>query len=204
MTFRLNVLLKFYPTRYRCKLQVIPTFPWFAVSRYDIVYCCFFRDSLKWATADISCLIDIERKFLDRKNIWWCLSQQIAGILHDIQTKYLVMTYGYWYYSKWNDSQNTDFTLFLLINGMNLDIKDSACLYVIHRLQHPTSHLTTRSTNDTMVNVPKKHFSLLPAPKYGKTKSSQLVNLTKAMMRRDARKQKSSEHWEYCAANNLK
>jgi len=56
---------------------------------------------------------------------------------------------------------------------MNLDIKDSACLHVIHILQHPTSRPTTRSTHDTMVNAPKKNFSPLPVGKYGKlTKKS--------------------------------
>jgi len=51
---------------------------------------------------------------------------------------------------------------------MNLDIKDSACLHVVHILQHPTSRPTTRSTHDTIVNTPKKNFSPLPAGNYGK------------------------------------
>jgi len=52
---------------------------------------------------------------------------------------------------------------------MNLDIKDSACLHVVHILQHPTSCPTTRSTHDTMVNALYKNFSPLPAGKYGKS-----------------------------------
>ena len=52
---------------------------------------------------------------------------------------------------------------------MNLDIKDSACLHVVHILQHPTSHQTTRSTQDTMVNAPNRNLSPLPAGKYGKS-----------------------------------
>jgi hypothetical protein len=51
---------------------------------------------------------------------------------------------------------------------MNLHIKDSACLHVVHVFQHPTSRPTTRSTHDTMVNAPKKNFPPLPAGKYGK------------------------------------
>jgi len=52
---------------------------------------------------------------------------------------------------------------------MNLDIKDSACLHVVHILQHPTSRPTTRSTHDTMVNAQKMNFSPLPEGKYGKS-----------------------------------
>jgi len=58
--------------------------------------------------------------------------------------------------------------LFELIKRTNLDIKDSACLHVVHILQNPTSR-PTRSTHDAMVNAPKKNFSPLPAGKYGKS-----------------------------------
>jgi len=51
----------------------------------------------------------------------------------------------------------------------NLDIKDSACLHVVHIFQHATSHPTTRSTQDTMVNATKKNILPLPAGKYGKS-----------------------------------
>ena len=50
----------------------------------------------------------------------------------------------------------------------NLDMKDAACLHVVHILQHPTSRPTTRSTQDAMVNPPKKNLSPLLAGKYGK------------------------------------
>jgi len=49
----------------------------------------------------------------------------------------------------------------------NLDMNDGACLHVVHILQHPTSRPTTRSTQDTMVNDPKKNHLPLPARKYG-------------------------------------
>jgi hypothetical protein len=94
MTVNLHILLKFYPTVYSCKLQVIPTVPWFAVSRFDVVCVCVFRDTLKWATADIWCLIDTTRKFFDGKDVWWCLSKHIAAIWHQTHGSYLVMTYG--------------------------------------------------------------------------------------------------------------
>jgi len=51
----------------------------------------------------------------------------------------------------------------------NLDIKDSACLHIVHNLQHPTSRPTTNSMQTTMVNTPKKNFSPLPAGRYGKS-----------------------------------
>jgi len=40
MTVNLHVLLKIHPAAYRCKLEVIPTVPQFAVSRSDDV--CLF------------------------------------------------------------------------------------------------------------------------------------------------------------------
>jgi hypothetical protein len=49
----------------------------------------------------------------------------------------------------------------------NFDIKDAACLQIVHNLQHPTSRLTTQSTQTTMVNAPKKNFSALPASRNG-------------------------------------
>ena len=51
----------------------------------------------------------------------------------------------------------------------NLGIKDAACHRVVHIFQHPTFCPTTRSTQDTMVNAPKKNLSSLPAGKYGKS-----------------------------------
>jgi hypothetical protein len=59
--------------------------------------------------------------------------------------------------------------LFELIKPTNLDIKDAACLHVVNFLQHPISRLTTRSTKDTLVNVPKKNLSPLPGGKCGKS-----------------------------------
>jgi len=51
----------------------------------------------------------------------------------------------------------------------NLDIKDAACLHIVHNFQHPTSGPTTKSTLTTMVNAPKKNFSPLPAGRYSKS-----------------------------------
>jgi len=69
MTVNLHVLLNFYPTAYSCKLQEIRTVLRFAVSRSDVVCFYVYRDTLKWTTADISCLIDIKRKFFNGKDV---------------------------------------------------------------------------------------------------------------------------------------
>jgi len=128
-----------------------------------------YRDTSRRTTADISCLIDITRSFFDGKDIWWCLSQDIAGILHESHANYQVIINYQHDYSQWSDSQNTDFAVFELIKPTNLDIKDAAFLHVVHFLQYPTSRPTTSSTQDTMVNAPKKNLSPLPAGKYGQS-----------------------------------
>jgi hypothetical protein len=61
------------------------------------------------------------------------------------------------------------FLLFEFIIPTNLDIKDAACLHVVHFLQYPTSRPTTWSTQDTMDNTPKENLAPLPVGKYGKS-----------------------------------
>jgi len=75
------------------------------------------------------------------------------------------MLYGQHYYSNVRDSQNADCGLFKLITRTNRDIKDPACLHIIHTLQHPTSHQTTQSTQTKMVHGLKKNFLPLSAGK---------------------------------------
>jgi hypothetical protein len=94
MTVNLHVQLKFYLAAYSCKLQGIPMVQQFAVSWSDVVCLCVFRDTLKWATADISCLIHTKKKFFDGEDVWWCLSKHIAGILHESHANYRVMSYS--------------------------------------------------------------------------------------------------------------
>jgi hypothetical protein len=79
------------------------------------------------------------------------------------------MLYGYPNYSRFIDSHKPDLVAFKMILLTNLDIKDAACLHTALILQHPTSRPTTKSTQTTMVNAPKKNFSPLPAGKYGKS-----------------------------------
>jgi len=66
------------------------------------------------------------------------------------------------------DAQKSGVALFKMSKRTNLDIKDAACLHIVHILQHPTSR-PTKSRHTTMVNAPKKNFSPLPAGRYGKS-----------------------------------
>jgi len=63
---------------------------------------------------------------------------------------------------------NADFATFKFIQCTNYDIKDTACLHVVHFLQPPTSRPTTKSTQDTLVNAPRKNLSPLLAGKFSK------------------------------------
>jgi len=60
------------------------------------VRCCLIvcRDISWWMTADISFVIDIKWSFFDGKHVWWCLSQDIAWILHELHTNHQVLMYG--------------------------------------------------------------------------------------------------------------
>jgi len=98
------------------------------------------------------------------------LSQLIPGISHETDANNHVMLYGYRHYSGFIDGQESGFALFDMSKRTNLDIKDAAYLHIVHNLQHPTSRPTTNSTKTTMVNAPKKNFSLLPPGRYGKSK----------------------------------
>jgi len=79
------------------------------------------------------------------------------------------MMYGEQCYSQCSDGQNTHFALFKLIKHTNFNLKDAACLLVGHILQHRTSRPSTKWTQNTMVNEPKKHLSPLPAGKHCKS-----------------------------------
>jgi len=68
-----------------------------------------------------------------------------------------------------SDCQNAEFALFKSIKSTNIDINDAACLHVVHILQHPTSRPSMKSTQNTMVNVPKKNLLPPLAGKDGKS-----------------------------------
>jgi len=204
MTVNFHVLTKIYPPAYRWKLQVISTVRRFVVSRSNDVLLFVCRDTSRWMMADFSCLIDIQRDFFDGDVVWWCLSQHIAVILHETHANYQVIMYDYCYYSNWRDGQNADFTLFELIKCTNLDLKDSACLHVLHMVQHPTSGPTTRSTHVTMVNTPKKNFLHFRRGNMANHQRSPHVDVMKRLKARAGWRQKGCECWEHCSAYDLK
>jgi len=137
--------------------------------RKSVWRCLFvYRDTSWWMTAEISSLIDIHKTFFDGKDVWWCLCQVIPGMLHWTHANHQVMLYGYHYYFHRSDSQNADFALCVLITHTNLDINNTACLHVVHNLEHPTSRLKTKSSQYTRVNAPKNNLSPIPVGKYGK------------------------------------
>jgi len=78
------------------------------------VRCCVFvcRDVLWWTTAVISCLIYIKMTCFDGKDVWWSLSQDIAGILPKSQANQQVLLYDQHDCSQSSDGQNADFALF--------------------------------------------------------------------------------------------
>jgi len=55
------------------------------------------------------------------------------------------------------------------MKATNLDMKDAACLHVVHISRHLTSCPTTRSTHDAIVDAPKKNLSPPLAGKNGKS-----------------------------------
>jgi hypothetical protein len=59
--------------------------------------------------------------------------------------------------------------LFSLSKCTNLDIKDAACLLIVHNLQHLTSRPTKKSTQTAMVNALKMNVSPLLTGKYDRS-----------------------------------
>ena len=96
------------------------------------------------------------------------LVSKITRIIPETDAYNPVILYRKPNYSHFIDSQNANVALFKWSNCTNLDIKDAACLPIVHILQHPTSHRTTKSTQTTMVNARKTNFSPLPVGKYCK------------------------------------
>jgi len=82
----------------------------------------------------------------------------------------------------------------------NLDIKDAACLHIVHNLQHPTSRPTTKSTQTTMVNAPKQNFSPLPAGRYGKSTKRSTLRRHHANEGKSGLERIEPEHLGHCAA----
>jgi len=103
------------------------------------------------------------------KDVCWCLSQLIPGIWHENDANNHVMLYGKRHSSWFIDIQAGDFALFKMSKRTNFDIKDAACLHIVHNLRHPTSHPTPKSAQTTIANAPKMNFLPLLAGRYGKS-----------------------------------
>jgi len=89
VTANLHVQFKVNPAAYSCRgFQQSLNFSQ-SVGRCLLVY----RDTSRWTTAYISCLRHIKESFFDGKDVWWCLSQGIAGILHESHANYQVIMY---------------------------------------------------------------------------------------------------------------
>jgi len=108
--------------------------------------CCVYvySDNSLLITTKNSWLWDLNSTFFDKKDVFWCLPQEIPEILHEPDAKHHIMRYGYHCYSQCSDGQSADLALFKSIRHINLDLNNAACLYVVHILQHPASRPSTK------------------------------------------------------------
>jgi len=60
------------------------------------VRCCLsiYGVTLWSTTADISSSIDTNRTFFDGQEVWWCLSEDLPGILHESQANHRISMYS--------------------------------------------------------------------------------------------------------------
>jgi len=127
-------------------------------------YLCVYRDTPYWKKAEIKYGIGINRMLSNGKDICWWFSEDIPAILHETDTNHQLLLYSWQYYFQWSNGRNADFTLFKLNKHTMLDMADTACLHVVHILQHPTSRRTSNSaehTIDAALNI-----NLLPLQVY--------------------------------------
>jgi hypothetical protein len=59
-------------------------------------------------------------------------------------------------------------------------MKDAACFYVVHILQHLSSCPSTRSIQDLMVNAPNMNLSVHQVRKYGKSPQQSTLQCVQA------------------------
>jgi len=141
-----------------------------AIGNQSVQGCVYFSmDRLSCTIAEIWWLSDINMTFFEGKDVGWCLSQKIPGMMPETQANNPVMLYSEPHYSHFIDRQNADLAVFKLSKRTNLEIKDTACLHTVHILQHPTCRPTMKSMHTTMVNMPNKNLSPLLAGKYRKS-----------------------------------
>jgi hypothetical protein len=116
-------------------LQVAGVSDHAAICNKSVWWCvCITRDILQCTTAGIAFLLDIHKMLVEGKEVCWCLSQKIPGILHENDANNRVMLYGCHHYAWFINSEEGNFALFKMSKRTNLDINDAACLHIVHNL----------------------------------------------------------------------
>jgi len=165
VTAILHILHRMDPGEYRCRLHGLPTVLRFSSSQSDVV-CLFPGICLsEWLPESRVCEIYTAPLLAERTSAGICLKESQGSYIQ--QAEDYVMMYGSPCYSQCSDSQHADFALFKSIKRTNCDIKDPACCHVVHILPQPTSHESTLSTQNTMVNALKMKDLPLCAGTYG-------------------------------------
>jgi hypothetical protein len=149
-------------------------------------------------------LSDIYSTVFNGKDVCWCLSELIVGILCEIDATNQVMLYGLLNYSRFIDCQKCDFALFKLSKCTNLDIIDAACLHIAHNLQHLTSRRTTKPTQTWIVNARKRTFCHFCCVHTANRHSGPPTYVIKPMKASPACRQKVSKLLWHSAACNSK
>ena len=95
VTANLHVEFELNTAAYSCTAYSCRRFQQSCDFSMSVRWCLFvYRDILSWMTADISCLINIKRTFRNGKDVWWCLSPDIARMLTESHANYRVPMYS--------------------------------------------------------------------------------------------------------------
>ena len=133
-----------------------------AICNKSVERCLFvISDKSLCTIARIAKLSHNNRILFEGKDTWCSLSQMIFGILHETDTTNQVVLYSSLIDSWFIDSWDGDCHLFMMSKRTNLDIKDTACLHIVHNFQHPISCPRTKSMQNTMIKAPEKIISSL-------------------------------------------
>ena len=160
-------IVKVIPNAYCCNLKGFPTALRCATGQCDVIG---LLTGINWCTtAEFAWLTATYMTLYEWKDVCWCMSQSIPGIIPESDANYQCMWYCFSHYSCFIDSQKGGCAVFRMSKRTNLQIKDAPCLHFVHFLQHPTSRPTTMSTQTTMVNALEKNFSPLPEGRYRKS-----------------------------------
>ena len=125
------------------------TYPLYVTRLVDCRSLRYGYTNIQLHAASYSCWFWFYGRFFNvhpESDFWW-LQWQPSGGIPGVSAAAVCQRVPHW--------------MFKLIKCTNLDIEDTACLHIIHILQHPTSHPTTWSTHSTIVNAPNKTFRLV-------------------------------------------